>query len=233
MKNNLLALTFLAAFCASAVGQSLQLEAIVSNYYDPLQDALAIKCDVRNIGSTTENILVKSSLQSAPQGTINFLCWAQCYSPAVIVAPAPLSADPNEVIDQFHGYYRNNGVLGEANIQYIFFLQDTPTDSIVLNAIFDPSTVGIDDKASAPMLFSAAPNPANEQFTITYANLKESSNATIEVYNMLGSSVYSSRITASSGKIEIPANNFKSGLYFYTIRQNGKAAFTGKIVVKH
>lgn len=232
MKNNLLTCLFSILCVAPIFGQSLQIEGVTSNYYDPLQDALAISCDIRNVGSTTENILVKSSLQSSPAGSINFLCWAQCYGPAVTLAPAPLSAEPNGVIDAFHGYYRSNGAQGEAIIQYIFFLEDTPSDSIVLNAVFDPATVGINN-AKAPALFSVSPNPANEQFKITYANLFDLNNSTVEIYNMLGSKVYSTNLNTSSGQLEIPSNNFKSGLYLYTIRQNGKATFTGKIVVKH
>lgn len=232
MKNNLLSCLFSILCIAPAFGQSLQIEGVTSNYYDPLQDALAISCDIRNVGSTTENILVKSSLQSSPAGSINFLCWAQCYGPAVTLAPAPLSAEPNGIIDAFHGYYRNNGAQGEAIIQYIFFLEDTPTDSIVLNAVFDPATVGINN-AKSPSFFSASPNPANEQFKITYSNLFDVNNTTLEVYNMLGSKVYSTSLNTTSGQVEIPSNNFKSGLYLYTIRQNGKATFTGKIVVKH
>ena len=232
MKNNLLVLAFSILCICPAFGQSLQIEGVSSNYYDPLQDALAISCDIRNTGSSTENILVKSSLQSSPSGSINFLCWAQCYGPAITLAPAPLSAEPNGVIDAFHGYYRNNGAQGEAIIQYIFFLEDTPSDSIVLNAVFDPATVGINN-AIVPALFSASPNPANEHFKITYANVFDTNNAVVEVYNMLGSKVYSTNLNSTSGQVEIPSNNFKSGLYLYTIRQNGKATFTGKIVVKH
>lgn len=232
MKNNLLVFAFSVLFIAPIFGQSLQIEGVTSNYYDPLQDALAISCDIRNTGSTAENILVKSALQTSPAGSINFLCWAQCYGPAITLAPASLSAEPDGIIDAFHGYYRSNGAQGEAIIQYIFFLEDTPSDSVVLNAVFDPATVGINN-AKVPALFSASPNPANEQFKITYANLFDSNNAVVEVYNMLGSKVFSTKLNTTSGQVEIPSNNFKSGLYLYTIRQNGKAAFTGKIVVKH
>ncbi len=232
MKNRLLALVFVIGAFTSAYSQSLQIENAYGNYYDPLQDALAIRCDIRNIGSSAEDILVKSSVQYVPSGSINFLCWAQCYGPAITLAPAPLTADPNGVIDQFHGYYRNNGAQEEATIQYIFFLENNPNDSIVLNAVFNPATVGIDN-AKAPALFSASPNPANDQFKITYANLFDSNNAILEVYNMLGSKVYNTSLNATSGQVEIPSNNFKSGLYLYTIRQNGKSTFTGKIVVKH
>jgi hypothetical protein len=63
--------------------------------------------------------------------------------------------------------------------------------------------------------------------------LFDSNNAVLEVYNMLGSKVYNTSLNAISGQVEIPSNNFKSGFYLYTIRQNGKSTFTGKIVVKH
>lgn len=232
MKNRLLSIVLALAAFTSTYSQSLQIENVHSNYYDPLQDALAISCDIKNIGSTTEDILVKSSVQYVPSGTINFLCWAQCYGPSVTLAPAPLTADPNGIIDQFHGYYRNNGVQEEATIQYIFFLENNPNDSIVLNAVFNPATVGIGN-VQTPTLYSASPNPANEQFNITYSNLKDADNSVVEVYNMLGTIVYTSRLAASSGRIEIPADQFKSGLYFYSIRQNGKSTFTGKFVVKH
>ncbi|MEX1189228.1 MAG: T9SS type A sorting domain-containing protein [Bacteroidia bacterium] len=233
MKKSLLLiiLSFIVSF--SSFAQSLQIENVVSNFYDPLQDAIAIKGNIRNLTGETINVLVRSDVQTMPTGSITFFCWAQCYSPAVIVSPSPLTAEPNGTITEFHGYYRDNGATGEAIVNFVFYREDNPNDSLLVSAVFDPATVGINDLTSNISTVSAFPNPANDKLTIAYKNVNFSSGASLELYNMLGVRVSNFDIRQKEGSINIPAYNLKAGVYFYVIREAGKTSKASRITIKH
>lgn len=236
MKNCLRSFTLICIFLFSSLSlfsQSFQIENVVSNFYDPLQDAIAIKGNIRNLTSEPIDVLVKSSPQFMPQGSITFFCWAQCYNPSVIVSPTALTAEPNDVITEFHGYYRNNGATDIATINFIFFLQNNPNDSLLLTGTFDPATVGINDINLTTSTLNAFPNPANDKLTISYKNVNFNSGASIELYNMLGVKISNYEIRQKDGNLNIPTYNLKAGVYFYIIREAGKTSKANRITIRH
>lgn len=211
------------------LAQSLQIENVVVNYYDPLQDALAVKGNIRNTTGQSLNVLVKSEALEVPAGGEVYFCWAQCYSPSVTVAPVALIVEPNGILNQFHGYYKNNGAEGEARVRYTFYLENNPNDSLEFIATFDPATVGINDIASRQV--SISHNMSGGQFSIAYSGL--SGNAQVELYNMLGNKIFGSRLKGSQGVAEVPVSGLRPGLYFYTIREKGNSIHTGKLVIRN
>jgi hypothetical protein len=230
-----LLLLFITSLTINTVSsaQSLQIESIQSNFFDPLQNALAIKGNIRNLSNDNVNILMKSYPQSMPEGSVTFFCWAQCYNPNVTVSPTALSAEPNGLITQFHGYYRDNGASGEAIINFVFFREDNPNDSLLLTAIFDPATVSIRNIDSPDYTTSAFPNPANDKLNIVYKNINPNSGAKLELYNMLGVLVSQYTIPQSEGTIVIPTHTMKAGVYFYIIREAGVSSKAQRVTIKH
>ena len=76
------------------------------------------------------------------------------------------------------------------------------------------------------------PNPA-ESSTILHLNLRQSSNINIEIFNILGQSVFQNKHTLSSGeqKIEMPMDNLPSGTYFAKIKIDN-SVFVKRIIKK-
>ena len=74
------------------------------------------------------------------------------------------------------------------------------------------------------------PNPAKNYFFVELAK-QPKPNTTIEIYNLLGSKVRS--IAVRSNKVEINVSDLKSGIYLYTISENGHSIETKKLVVKN
>jgi hypothetical protein len=215
----------------SLAAQSLQIEGIQSNFFDPLQNALAFKGNIRNTSNDNVNILMKSYPQTMPEGSVTFFCWAQCYSPNVTVSPTALSAEPNGLITQFHGYYRDNGAVGEAIINFVFFREDNPNDSLLVTAVFDPATVSIREVSSSNFYSNAYPNPANDRLNIVYKNVN--AGAKIELYNMLGVLVSQHTLNQNEGTLVVPTVNMKAGIYFYVVRESGKTSKAQRITIKH
>ena len=234
MKNfSLLTVAILVNFM-SIFAQTLQIEGINGNYWDADFEAITFNCDVRNLSGESVNVLAKKIAPAMAGGAQNFFCWTQCYGTSTIVSPAPLAIAANSIREEFHGYYKNNGVLDDVNIKYVFFLQDNPNDSVMLDAIFTPSTLGLSENKT-PILISAGPNPAIENFSITYSQLPSKNNAenVLIIYNAFGQKVSTQSITGNEGKLNFPVVSLSNGVYFYSLVCNNNPVYSGRFIVRH
>jgi hypothetical protein len=231
----LLTVAFLMSL-TNLFAQTLQIEGIDGNYWDADFEAITFNCDVRNLSGESVNVLAKKIAPEMGEGAQNFFCWTQCYGTATIVSPASLAIAANSIRNEFHGYYKNNSILDDVNIKYVFFLQDNPNDSVTLDAIFTPATLGLSDN-NAPVLISAGPNPANENFSISYSQLPtkanfESDNVLI-VYNAFGQKIITKNIAEYQGKLNIPVQSIPNGVYFYSLVCRNVPIYSGRFIVKH
>ncbi len=234
MKNfSLLTVAILVNFM-SIFAQTLQIEGINGNYWDADFEAITFNCDVRNLSGESVNVLAKKIAPAMAGGAQNFFCWTQCYGTSTIVSPAPLAIAANTIREEFHGYYKNNGVLDDVNIKYVFFLQDNPNDSVMLDAIFTPSTLGLSENKT-PILISAGPNPAIENFSITYSQLPSKNNAenVLIIYNAFGQKVSTQSITGNEGKLNFPVISLSNGVYFYSLVCDNIPVYSGRFIVRH
>ena len=234
MKNfSLLTVAVLVNFM-SIFAQTLQIEGINGNYWDADFEAITFNCDVRNLSGESVNVLAKKIAPAMAGGAQNFFCWTQCYGTSTIVSPAPLAIAANTIREEFHGYYKNNGVLDDVNIKYVFFLQDNPNDSVMLDAIFTPSTLGLSENKT-PILISAGPNPAIENFSITYSQLPSKNNAenVLIIYNAFGQKVSTQSITGTEGKLNFPVVSLSNGVYFYSLVCDNIPVYSGRFIVRH
>lgn len=97
--------------------------------------------------------------------------------------------------------------------------------------IFDFTEIGlgIDKLTSTESSINLYPNPNNGRFTMALQNVKQS--AQIEIYNMLGQSIY--QIKLNSRNTEINLSNQPAGVYLYrVITENGEYISSGKVVIE-
>jgi hypothetical protein len=221
---------------SNVFAQTLQIEAIDGNYWDADFEAITFNCDVRNLSGESVNVLAKKIAPAMGQGAQNFFCWTQCYGPSTIVSPDPLSIDVNSIASEFHGYYKNNNIPDDVNIKYVFFLQDNPNDSVMLDAIFTPSALGLSDY-NAPVLISAGPNPANDNFSIAYSQLPGKANSqndnVLIIYNAFGQKIITKSIADYQGKLNVSVQFLPNGVYFYSLVGRNNPIYSGRFIVKH
>lgn len=79
----------------------------------------------------------------------------------------------------------------------------------------------------------AYPNPASHYIQLDYRMSDRMSEGKITVYNLLGSVIGDYRLNNYDNRLQIPVDNLKAGIYFYTISINNKSLITKKFVVKH
>jgi hypothetical protein len=58
-----------------------------------------------------------------------------------------------------------------------------------------------------------------------------SGNAQVVFYNILGVSVHEQSLNGQTGSAKVNVSNFATGIYFYTIKVNGKSVETKKLII--
>ena len=73
------------------------------------------------------------------------------------------------------------------------------------------------------------PNPTNKDITIEYVKGEDNEPAELIVYNQIGEIVLVKTLT--DNKTEVNLSNLSSGIYLYTIKQQGLILKTNKLVI--
>ena len=73
------------------------------------------------------------------------------------------------------------------------------------------------------------PNPNNKDITIEYVKGEDNEPAELLVYNQIGEIVLVKTLT--DNKTEVNLSNLSSGIYLYTIKQQGLILKTNKLVI--
>ena len=101
-------------------------------------------------------------------------------------------------------------------------------------------SLSIDEKPGKSLVFQSRditihdvyPNPVNDQAYIDYRIYNENLKAKVVIHNILGSPVGNYELPNSDSRIKIQADEFTSGVYFYTVYLNNVGVLTRKLVVR-
>lgn len=102
-------------------------------FYEILSYAL-----VHNTGDRDMDVMAKRNEIEIVPGTINELCWGACFPPDVSVSPYPITIPAGGVSDPtaFNGHYKPQAQAGTSIIEYTFFDQDNPADSVSMTVFY-------------------------------------------------------------------------------------------------
>jgi hypothetical protein len=121
-------------------------------------------------------------------------------------------------------------VIGNLNV--IAFIQDFTTKE-VLNANVVPYLgVNIKEEVSNTFNLNIYPNPMNNTAMIAF-DLKESSDAMVEVYDIVGKNVYSNKlgtVPAGVNTVDFDGSNLDAGMYIVKLTVNNQVV-TEKITI--
>ena len=218
----------------------LQAQSIVVNSPNPTivvgsadSDELATGIEIMNISLEQKEIKVRRTMLISIDNTSNYFCWTACYIPSVSLSPSGLTLNGNSTINNtFTSHLKPNGQSGVSEIQYTFFDANNPQDSANVVVRYEIAPVGI-SKISTITSLKAFPNPADGKVTLSFTRSSLNGKGIIELYNMLGSKVYSQQVEDMDGTITISTENLNAGLYFYSLNEGGKSSRPGRLTIKH
>ncbi|NNC82090.1 MAG: T9SS type A sorting domain-containing protein [Flavobacteriales bacterium] len=175
------------------------------------------------------------------QGMESTLCWVICpaYVPVgsqtVRVSDFTSMMDPGEVDESFVMHLRTYGYDACSSYRIEWF--DADNDNIVfasIDLVFDHSSAscatGVDDLDISSIL-NLQPNPADDAVRLNLDRLDTPLN--IQVFDILGQEVWTSRMAMGQEWLEIPTAAWNSGIYFVTFSAGDRAIHSEKLVVRH
>jgi hypothetical protein len=85
------------------------------------------------------------------------------------------------------------------------------------------------------MLYEAYPNPFNPSTTIRF-DIPEAGNVSLKVYNLTGQEILTVLDNAyrvqGNHQVKVDMSRFASGVYFYTLKQNGNVQTKKMVLMK-
>ncbi len=90
--------------------------------------------------------------------------------------------------------------------------------------------MGLSEYDVAQKDFIVSPNPARDVATVKYE--LTSSNASLEVYDLLGKSLFKQNLSAAKGEVRLNTSTYASGVYIIVIRQNDGSILQQKLVIE-
>ncbi|MCC6837425.1 MAG: T9SS type A sorting domain-containing protein, partial [Bacteroidia bacterium] len=76
------------------------------------------------------------------------------------------------------------------------------------------------------------PNPSNDVAKLLYS-IQSESNCKLEVFNIVGKTIYSNNIDPQNNSVEFTTANWNDGIYSYVISSDDGILLTGKFNVLH
>ncbi len=192
--------------------------------------------EVENTNNADLMVRVSCNTDQMTFGHHTYYCWALCYDTTVCdIDPSTLDPliVPGRTTDMFsfHSYIYTGGIAGSSTISYTFYDMNNPSDLVSTAITYDVLTSGVNE-LSKGSLSVASPNPANTFTNINYT-VPTIKDGRLVIYNMLGTVVKEYRLTNSQSAMVLSTSDLSSGVYVYTLMNNGKAVSTKKLVVAH
>ena len=231
-KSLLFCLLFLSSFVLNA--QNLSFPDGIYYVSGPASTArFESHLQVSNSANNPISILVMCDRSQMISGHQTSYCWALCYDTTVCGISPDQLAVPGRSVDStsFHSYLYPNNIVGTSIMTYTFFDQNNQADSIVAHITFDALSTGINEVQKG-YLSNAYPNPATSITTINY-NLPSLNNGHVYLYNVLGVMVKDIILSNLQSMVVISTSDLNSGIYTYTLVNEGKLVSANRLVVSH
>ncbi len=122
------------------------------------------------------------------------------------------------------------GIAGTGEVSVRVYETGNPSNADTITFIYHAfASTDITDNSNGLSLSQNFPNPFSVYTTINY-NLKQS-NGKLIITNVEGKNVREYKLERTSGEVII-RENFKPGIYFYSLYENNKLISTNKMVVQ-
>ena len=188
---------------------------------------------VHNGSGSAKDVMVARTVNSLAAGHTGYFCWDVCYSEATNVSVGWLTVQPNTDNSSFYCDIDPHGAAGVDTVCYRFYDANNTTDYVDICMYFDIATgISTAGVSSISPLSVASPNPANTMSGINYYT-DVTKNPSLVIYDLLGSKVFETKLVQKQGAYILNVSEFKSGIYLYSLLENGKTVATKKLVVAH
>jgi len=187
---------------------------------------------VNNISSSSIEVMLKKTEISTVAGSNNSFCWGSCVSNTTFVTTSAQTIAANSSdATSFVGDYQPKGHFGSTTVRYTFFNKNNVNDSVSFIVVYNAGTTAINENPVIVDFSNAYPNPATSVVNFNY-ELQSIGSAELIITDLLGSEISRSILQNEKSKLSIDVSAFNPGVYFYSLRVDGKQYFTRKLIIK-
>jgi len=232
MKKLIFFLSFIIS--GSLISQSLEItyaDTVVEGHASLSSDVYGY-IHVKNVGSTDQSYKVKRIDKNYNALTdSNAICWDVCYQTSVSVSPTAIPINVGDSYTGFSGhvYPDMDGTPISGPITYVFFASEDPNDSVAFTVTYSltPNFSVEEEKVDVVSIY---PNPASDWLTVKYSG--NSMNRSFSIKNIVGKAVYTRQLSNNYNEYRIDVSSFIPGVYFYELKEDGKAVETKKLIIR-
>jgi len=235
LRISLFFLIFFGFYNFSAKSQSLSFVSFDSVSTGYKEDQLTAKATVKNISSSSVNVVTKVNYLEKTFGhTYTFCDAGSCYngdSNDEVIGNQPFVLNHDSTTGNYiHLYLSPNGNAGISKFKMSFYIEGNTSDAVFFNVTFTATFVSVKDLTTYnEESLSIYPNPANAVVNFKYLS-PTGLNTKIEIFNTNGELITTIN---NSNDAALDLNGYSSGTYYSKITVNGKPSVQKKFVVTH
>ncbi len=207
-------------------------------YGNPSSNLLEQDLTAELNATATSVINVRRYELNTVPGSRNYFCWGVCYLPdtsgetPVWVSDSSVTMNPQQVVNNFHAYYKPMGAAAYACFQFVWYDMADPTDSTWVNICFDTQTFTGTEEVATGSALEAFPNPvAGGEVTFAFGAGADTGGLQLVLYNALGERALVRSLSTATGRAVVPVNSLANGVWFAALEQNGHMVATKRLVV--
>jgi len=216
---------FLDGTTTDIQGQSHNFELTANVVNEHMDDFL-----YNNLTGSDQVWILTREIISQPADWSNYYCWGadglvgNCYP-----ASADVLYNSNAETIPTGGAGRLSTYITSPSSGTATYRYHVSTDGQTYIGFVDLIVNSVLEIIEAPVLtFNVAPNPANENITITTTGVN---NSTVKMVDVLGNVVLEEAIIGDAKKVNVA--KFRNGVYFIIVQAEGVKPVTRKVIVRH
>jgi hypothetical protein len=212
--------------------QSLQLVAPNTSLSGPANTIMSGHASITNISGGIIDVRVVRMLNDTAPGHSSYFCWyGACYPATTDSSPFTITYFPGDVDTTLEAKLDPRNNPGVSTVKYCFINDANPSDSVCVTYTYDARPVSVGEINGAKSLSVASPNPADAYTVINYTTT--SKNARLVISNLLGAVVKEIPLSDRQNAVAVPTEDLLSGVYVYSLKENGTVIVSKKLVVSH
>lgn len=222
-----------------ALGASSQSLQIIDTKFDQIVgigDEARTVIKLKNISDAPVHVLVRRVETQIGSSQSTYFCWdADCLEPDKNQMFTSHLIKPGEIVETFVSVFSSGLDETVSNLKYLFYNRDNPEDKVEVElgyTVKDQTAGGFMFNSNSISISDIYPNPVSDIAYIKYLIYNEDIEAKIVFHNVLGSMVGEFNLNPVEKDLKITTEDFKPGVYFYTLYVDNEGKVTKKLIIK-
>lgn len=220
--------------CGVLHGQSFEISGLQDSYKGSIGDLIRAPLYFKNKTDKPITLILRKVETQIGSSQKNFYCpennCLDTHSEDYI-----LRIEPGQTIQNFSIGLEAGLVEGFSAVKYVVYNKSNTSENTHIDLNFI-----VEGKLEKGSIYSSRfitihdmyPNPVTDYATLEYQLHSDQVKTKIAIHNLLGNAVTEYELPYSETRIKILAEQFNSGIYFYTLYIDNEGVMTRKLIVK-